>query len=252
MYKNDNNLPVYIIISIIIIISVIFLYMQENFTEINNDNKFKTFFYNIPKKNIIHKWSHYFDIYDKHLKKFIGQNPTILEIGVYKGGSLDMWNYYFDNKCTIYGIDIDEKCKKFENNNIKIFIGDQSDPIFWDTFFNQNDIYFDIIIEDGGHTMEQQIVTYEKLFDRIKNNGVYLCEDLHTSYWPEYGGGYLNKNSFIEYSKNFIDMINAYHIQNNPLSLNFRKNIFCISYYDSIIVLDKKIDNDVPQSIEQS
>ena len=160
-----------------------------------------------------------------------------------------MWNYYFDNQCTIYGIDIDPSCQKFESGNIQIFIGDQSDPMFWDNFFINNDIYFDIIIEDGGHRMDQQIVTYEKLFNRINNNGVYLSEDLHTSYWEEYGGGYRNNNSFIEYTKNFIDLINVYHIKNNILSSEFRKNIFCISYYDSIIVLDKKIDNKVPESI---
>jgi len=239
----------------VILLVGIYYWTSENFsTQINYENKFKTFFYNVPKKHVVHKWVHYLDIYNKHFQKFIGKNPVILEIGVWKGGSLDMWNYYFDNNCTIYGVDNDKSCKLLEKdfNNVKIIIGDQSDPKFWDDFFIQNNIYFDIIIDDGGHTMNQQIVSYEKLFNRINDNGVYLCEDLHTSYWKEYGGSYKNEKSFVEYSKNFIDSINAYHIPDNILPLDFRKNIFCISYYDSVIVLDKKIDNDKPDSIMKS
>ena len=65
----------------------------------------------------------------------------------------------------------------------------------------------DIVIDDGGHKMRQQIVSYEELFGHIKHDGVYLCEDTHTSYWLQYGGGYKRQNTFIEYSKNFIDYL---------------------------------------------
>ena len=212
----------------------------------DNINKFKTFIYNEPKKRGIHRWEHYLDIYDKHFKKFINKNPVILEIGLGRGGSLDMWNYYFDNKCTIYGIDINNIAKHFEQNNIKISIGNQESPEFWINFFKENDIYFDIIIDDGGHTMKQQIITYEHVIDRITDNGVYLCEDLHTSYFEEYGGGYKKNNTFIEYSKNFIDLLNVYHIKNINLTKNFRNKIWCVTYYDSIIVLDIKKNSEPP------
>ena len=59
--------------------------------------------------------------------------------------------------------------------------------------------------------MLQQIVSFEELFDHVKPDGTYLCEDIHTSYWMNYGGGYKRRGSFIEYSKNFIDYIHAYH-----------------------------------------
>ena len=213
-------------------------------------NKISDFFYNQPKTNSIHKWAHYFDIYDKHFNKFKSKNPVILEIGVQNGGSLDMWNYYFDNNCKIYGVDIDETCKKFQRDNIVIHIGDQEDKNFWDW---TDGLEFDIIIDDGGHYMNQQIRSYEILYDKVKDNGVYLCEDTHTSYWSDYRGGLLKKDTFIEYTKNFIDLINAYHVNyecsNPPISLDFRKKTSCISYYDSIVVLDKKIDNEPPYSI---
>ena len=69
----------------------------------------------------------------------------------------------------------------------------------------------DILIDDGGHTMKQQITTFNVLFDHVKMNGLYVCEDLHTSYWYEYGGGLYKKNTFIEFSKNFIDNIHAWY-----------------------------------------
>jgi hypothetical protein len=217
-------------------------------------NKLEEFFYNVPKKHTIQKWKHYFEIYDKHFNKFIGKSPIILEIGVSRGGSLDMWNYYFDNKCTIYAVDIDPGCKSLEAEypgNVNIVIGDQGSPQFWDTFLNNNNtLMFDIIIDDGGHLMNQQILSYEKLYSRVNNGGVYLCEDTHTSYWSEYGGGYLKSNppTFIEYSKNFIDYINAYHARNQSLSLDFRKNTHCISFYDSVVVLDKRFDSNTPSA----
>ena len=219
-------------------------------------NKLEEYFWNNPDKKLnVHKWHHYFKIYDKHFKKFIGKNPTILEIGLYKGGSLEMWNYYFDNECSIYGIDINPDClnipQNLNSNNLHITIGNQEDRDFWRDYLKVNP-KFDIVIDDGGHTMNQQIITYEELYESISDNGVYLCEDLHTSYWDEYGGELNKKSSFIEYSKNFIDMINFHHIRSHPSddyfikSKKFREITNSIHYYDSIIVLEKEVDLIIP------
>ena len=217
-------------------------------------NKFEDFFYNVPKKHLIDKWKHYFPIYEKHFNKFVGKNPVILEIGTYEGGSIDMFNYYFDNKCTIYSIDINPYSiilEKDYDKNVKIVIGDQGDPSFWDNFLKENDIYFDIIVDDGGHRMHEQIITMEKLYYRVNNGGVYLCEDTHTSYWESYGGGYLKQNTFIEYSKGFIDLLHAYYFTDKSEdNLRFRKNTFCVSFYDSVVAFDKKIDNEEPIAIQ--
>ena len=196
-------------------------------------NKFEDFFYNVEKKRVIDKWTHYFEIYNTHFKRFQNKCPVILEIGVAGGGSLDMWNYYFDNTCTIYGIDINENCKQFEKENVKIFIGDQGDHTFWENNFK--DIYFDIVIDDGGHFMHQQIITFEYMYPFVKENGVYLCEDTHTSYWKEWGGG--TQSSFINYTKQFADKLHAYH---NGMDTSFRDSTFSITYYDSVVVFEKK------------
>jgi hypothetical protein len=200
-------------------------------------------------KRLIHKWVHYFDIYDRHFKRFRNQEVVILEIGVSQGGSLQMWKDYFGEKAKIFGIDINPNCKSLEEENITIFIGSQSDRKFLKEVKKQIPP-IDILIDDGGHTMVQQIVSYEELFDAIKADGVYLCEDLHTSYSLSYGGGYKRRGTFIEYSKNFIDYINAYHIkQKKSLSVNeFTRSADSIHYYDSVIVIEKKRRDEPPHA----
>jgi hypothetical protein len=227
-------------------------------------NKLQNFFYNQPKRRNIHKWEHYFEIYDKHFKKFQGKNPKILEIGIYKGGSIDMWNYYFDKNCTIYAVDIDPSCKEYSEENVHISIGDQGSSDFWKSFLI-NGISFDIIIDDGGHTMHQQIYSYEILYkNHLNDGGVYLCEDTHTSYLSFFGGELGKKGTFIEYCKDFIDLLHVYYnkiehssicgfeVKESNLTTDFRKMTQCVSFYDSVVVLDKKIDNKLPSSVMMS
>ena len=87
-----------------------------------NKNKFEDFFYK-NKKNILNKWDHYFDIYERHFYKYQNKDIVLLEVGVSNGGSINMWSNYFGKNSKIYGIDIDPRCKEFEKNNVKIFIG---------------------------------------------------------------------------------------------------------------------------------
>ncbi|HSJ68828.1 MAG TPA: class I SAM-dependent methyltransferase [Anditalea sp.] len=189
---------------------------------------------------LIHKWNHYFDVYDRHFSRFRNKEITILEIGVSQGGSLQMWKDYFGPKAKIYGIDVNPLCKQLEEENIKIFIGSQSDRKFLNSVKNSIP-QVDILIDDGGHTMEQQIVTFEEMFDHVKDDGVYLAEDLHTSYWLRFGGGFQRDGTFIEYSKQFIDYLNAHHSEQKGLKVNnVTESVDSIHYYDSILVLEKK------------
>lgn len=151
-----------------------------------------------------------------------------------------MWKHYFGDQVKIFGIDVDPRCKTLEEENIKIFIGSQSDRKFLHEI-KQQIPRVDILIDDGGHTMHQQIVTYEELFDHVKDDGVYLIEDLHTSYWITHGGGHRRSGTFIEYSKNFIDAINAYHSEQGSLRVTpFTQSVDSLHYYDSILVIEKK------------
>lgn len=202
---------------------------------------FLTNYFSNNKNNAIHKWLHYFDIYDLYFAKYRGKEVHILEIGVFQGGSLRMWREYFGEKAKIYAIDINPLCKQFESDSIQIFIGSQDDREFLRSV-KERIPKLDIVIDDGGHEMNQQIASFEELYTHINDDGIYLCEDLHTSYWEDYGGGYKSPNSFIEYSKNFIDLIHAWHIQNNVVPVNdFTRSTYALHYYDSIIVVEKGV-----------
>jgi hypothetical protein len=99
----------------------------------------------------------------------------------------------------------------------------------------------DILIDDGGHSMRQQIVTFEELYDAVREDGVYLCEDVHTSYWLKFGGGHRRRGTFIEYTKNLIDQVNAFHSDQRSLRVDsFTRTTDSIHYYDSIVVFEKR------------
>lgn len=191
------------------------------------------------KHTIMSKWFHYFEVYDKYFKKFRNTDVVMCEIGVCKGGSMEMWKDYFGKKATIVGVDINEECRKYENENIHIEIGSQDDRDFW-KYFKEKYPRIDILLDDGGHTMEQQIITYEAMFPHISDGGIYLCEDCHTSYWEDYQGGYKKNGTFIEYSKNWIDAINENYIEGHEKELdNNREHIAALHYYDSMVVIEK-------------
>jgi hypothetical protein len=61
-------------------------------------------------QKLINKWVHYFPIYERHFQKWINQSLVLFEIGVYKGGSVQMWKRYFGPFATIVGIDINPEC----------------------------------------------------------------------------------------------------------------------------------------------
>jgi hypothetical protein len=126
----------------------------------------------------IWKFKHYLDIYNRHFSRFRSQEVHVLEIGVYSGGSLEMWPCYFGRRCRLYGVDIEPACKAYEAENVRIFIGDQSDHAFWKMFKKEVPI-LDIVIDDGGHYPEQQIVSVEELLPHIRPGGFYACEDIH-------------------------------------------------------------------------
>ena len=199
-------------------------------------------FYTIPKTS--DKWDRYFDVYDRHLAKFKGKDITFIEVGVQNGGSLEMWSRYFGPESKLYGIDIDPACAnlRYDNPNIKIIIGDQSSEEFWDKTISEIG-FIEVMVEDGGHRMDQQIMTFEKVFPIINSGGVYICEDTHTSYWNTFGGGYKNMASFIEYSKDFADVVHYDFLENGHGQIenkfNISKGLSSVAFYDSMVVFEK-------------
>jgi hypothetical protein len=202
-------------------------------------NTLRDLFYQHTGK-LIHKWDHYFEIYEKYFSKYKGQPVNILEIGISHGGSLQLWKKYFGDQVNVYAIDINPQCKDLAEEKIKIFIGSQSDKQFLSEVARELP-EMDIILDDGGHTMLQQITSFEMLYLKVKEGGLYIVEDTHTSYWRAFHGGLKHPKSFIEYSKNMIDSLYAGHVTNpKKLIINeITKHINCVSFYDSIVVFEK-------------
>ncbi len=104
-----------------------------------------------------------------------------------------MWKHYFGPHCHVYGIDIMEECKSYEDESTKIFIGDQADRAFWKRFRQEVPI-LDIVVDDGGHQPQQQAVTLEELLPHLRPGGVFLCEDVTHSFnrFSSYVGGLIH------------------------------------------------------------
>lgn len=202
-------------------------------------NELEHYFNHNPGR-LIHKWHHYFDVYDRHFKKFKGKEIVVVEIGVFHGGSLQMWKNYFGPQAKIFGIDINPRVAALQEENIEIIIGSQSDRNFLRKLKNElPDI--DILIDDGGHKMKQQIFTFEELFQKIKPDGVYVCEDLATSYHLGYGGGFKRRGSFIEFTKNLVDRLNAFHSDQKLFRVDaLTTSMDSLHYYDNILVIEKR------------
>ena len=197
------------------------------------------FFQNAGRQ--MNKWHHYFEIYDRHFAAFRDRSPVVLEIGVSQGGSLQMWREYFGRGARIVGIDIDPRCREFEEEQISVMIGDQEDRAFL-AEVRKRLPHVDIVIDDGGHTMLQQIAGFEELYPHIQPNGVYVCEDMHTSVWPQYGGGYRRPGTFLEYSKNLVDRLYAWHsVEREVFAVDaITRSTYALHFYDSMLVIEKR------------
>jgi hypothetical protein len=187
-------------------------------------NPFKDYCINHTEGHGIWKWHHYFDIYHRHFAKFIGQKVNILEIGIYSGGSLGMWRSYFGPKSHIFGVDIEEACKCYENEYTSVFIGDQGARDFWSEF-RKNASPIDILIDDGGHHPEQQRITMEEMLPYLSPGGVYVCEDIHGKW-----------NDFAAYVTSFVDELNHFG-ELNP----FQKSVHSMHFYPFSVVIEKHL-----------
>jgi len=213
MYKNPKDLP------------------TENRNMLSGSKAFKSYSESSLKSIKIES---YFSVYDEIFKKYIGEKIVFVEIGVYHGGSLEMWRNYFGNQARIIGIDINPEAKKLEKRGFEIFIGSQSSKNFWDTFYEKIGPV-DIVLDDGGHQNKQQIITAHESIKNINDGGVLVTEDTHTSYMPKFGNP--SKYSFINFAKNKIDKIN-YRFPLFKDKDNVERKIFSINFYESIVAFN--------------
>ncbi len=201
-----------------------------------SDNKDLLNYFNQSKYYSL-KYKNYFPVYEKLFSKFRGKKITFVEIGVLSGGSLFMWKDYFGKDARIIGVELNPDAKKFEKEGFEIFIGNQSDENFWKNFFDKVG-QVDIVLDDGGHTNFQQIVTCCSCVPSIKENGLMVVEDVFHSYGLSYGAkGFFNpsKYSFINFCKKSIDDINFRFPESKKFQFSLNRFIYSVEFFESIV-----------------
>jgi SAM-dependent methyltransferase len=199
-------------------------------------NKLINFYLN-NKKNGMTKFIHYLHSYNEYFY-FLKENRKkirILEIGVFSGGSLDMYKEFFGKKkIKIVGIDIDKECLKFNDEISEIQIGDQENEEFL-TKFKKKHTIFDLIIDDGGHTCEQQKKSFEFLFPLLSDGGIYIIEDV--------------SHRFFSYINGLLNEFNEISLKKNPVETkDIQKEIMRIEIIPNCIVIRKYLKKDIPNT----
>ena len=188
----------------------------------------------------IDKWVHYFPIFERHLERYRGTPARVLEIGVYRGGGLELLRHYLGPEAHLVGIDIDAQAVQAVANRYPVEVGDQEDPEFLRLVAERHGP-FDVIVDDGGHRMRQQIVSVQTLFPLLAEGGTYIVEDCHTSYWDEYAEPEPGAMTFIQWLKERIDDLHAYHYSSaEQLETPWQTSLAGLHLYDSVAVLDKQ------------
>ena len=161
--------------------------------------------YGTDKSSEIHN---YCVKYQKYLPFNRYDKLNIMEIGILGGDSLRTWKEFY-YRSNILGIDINPDCKQYEEDRMKVEIGSQFDAEFLAQIKTQYGP-FDMILDDGSHINEHVIFSFKHLWDSIKPGGVYVVEDVCTSYLPYYGGGRYLEGTMMEYFKGITDEVNFF------------------------------------------
>jgi hypothetical protein len=186
----------------------------------------------------VNKWLHYLPIYERYFAPYRGTPVRMLEIGVSRGGSLDLWRRYFGADATIFGIDIDPACLSVVAAPNQVRIGSQADPAFLLGVIEELGAP-DIILDDGSHVATHQQASFETLFPRLKEGGLYVIEDLHTAYWPDFDGGHRRPGTAIELVKQMIDDMHGWY-HRRPTPTPAKDAVGAIHVHDSLVVLEKR------------
>jgi hypothetical protein len=182
------------------------------------------------------KWEHYPDIYERHLEKFVGKEVTVFELGVCKGGSLQVWKKYLGEKSKIIGVDVDPY-SKYEEDQIEVYTGNVLDQNLWMEIVEKHG-QPDIIIDDASHIQQEILQAFSMLYHSIKDGGVYIIEDTHTAYRPNFGGGITSPLNVVSIFGRLVNDVNTHFIE-EPYT-NTLLDLKSVHFYNSMIVFEKE------------
>ena len=190
------------------------------------------------KGKVVDKWHHYIPIYERYFGPYRKKPLRFLEIGVFKGGSLEMWRKYFGPDATIFGIDIDPACAAFNGSAGQVRIGSQDDAAFLaDVVAEMGGV--DIVLDDGSHMMAHVRASLKALFPMVADNGLYMIEDLHTAYWRRYGGGMGRGRNFFGDVLSIVHDMHHWYRELDEVPNSIGSTVSGVHIHDSIVVLEK-------------
>lgn len=198
--------------------------------EIQMTSNLREIYDSIPYLSI--KYDSYFPAYEALLQKYVGQEITLVEVGVFNGGSLFMWREFFGSKARIIGIDLNPDALEWEKHGFEIYIGDQSSETFWTELF-QNIGKIDVLIDDGGHTNCQQIVTSHYAIQNINDGGLLIVEDVHTNYFREFGNP--SRYSFVNFAHRIVDGVNSRSYSLRRTYARYTSRVYSVSFFESMV-----------------
>lgn len=174
----------------------------------------------------------YFQVYEALFRQFVGKPVVFVEVGILNGGSLFMWREYFGAQARIIGVDLNPAAMKWEQHGFEIHIGSQSDPDFWKRFYAKVGPV-DVILDDGGHTNAQQIVTTVAAIDHVRDGGMIVIEDTHTSYFTDFGNP--SRYSFISFAKRAADAVNARFPRVKAAPSRYGASVYSVQFFQSMV-----------------
>ena len=195
------------------------------------------------------KWLHYFDVYDRHVGEFLAERDRrglreplrVLEIGVWRGGSLELWREFLGGDAVIFGVDIDPESARVPSDTAKVRTGSQTDQTFMRGVLQEMG-GVDLIVDDGSHRSQDVLESLRFLYPALACPGLYIIEDLHTSYWSDWGGGFKSKRSSLEQMKSLVDVLHAPYtdarVDEFGLGMT-HSSLKGVHFYDSMVVLEK-------------
>lgn len=197
----------------------------------------------------------YHEIYPRYIEKFYDSDGSMLEVGVCRGGnpstSLSMWLELFPNM-HIYGMEKEGPHETHEDiDRATIIKGDQSLENDLKEMIDRinHPLYF--INDDGSHIPEHQLLTFNLLFPKLEVGGVYIIEDIETSYWlggecygypVKYGVGH--EDSIVEIFKSALDGVNYEFSKTREGLVEHQERIHSICFARNCIIITKKQPND--------
>ncbi len=187
----------------------------------------------------IHKWLHYLPIYDELFSPFVGRDIRFLEIGVFRGGSLRMWRQFFGAPAVLFGVDINPNCAAYDGRHGQVRIGSQSDAGFLKRVVAEMG-GVDVVLDDGSHRAGDQRVSFDTLFPLLSEGGLYVIEDMHTAYWPQWEGGLRRPGTAVEFLKQKVDEMHRHYAKRGLNTPDAMPEIASVQFFDSIAAVRKR------------